>query len=112
MDKPGFERFLVLVERIQVLTEEKIAAALGRDPVRLEGLLHEEIPELVELRSLLPQANLLNTDDAQVIKQKVSLWLARSEYLQEILQTQLGYIDFVRYVLGVSEPVARVDQTL
>lgn len=112
MDKPGLERLVVLVERIQALTEEKIAAALGRDPIRLEGLLHEEIPELVELRSLLPQANRLSPTDSQVVKQKVALWLARSEYLQEILQTQLGYIDFVRYVLGVSEPVARVDQTL
>jgi len=101
---------LAAIERLRQRTEDKIAATLARDPSRLQHLLEEELPDLMAIRGQLAHAAEWTEPDRYRLKTAVALWQARAEYLQTLLETQLGYLAFVREVLGLGETPARVDQ--
>lgn len=111
-DPAAATRLMALVDRMKSLTEDKIEATLARDPKRLEALLMEEAPSLLELRRLLGAAPALSAGAQEDLKREVTRWQQRTQYLQRILETQLGYVDFARYVLGVHEVARRVDESV
>lgn len=105
-------RLTTLVARLMSLTEDKIEATLARNPARLEALLVEESPPLLELRRLIASAPALSAGARDDLRRDVSRWQQRTEYLQRVLETQLGYVDFARFVLGVHGVARRVDESV
>jgi hypothetical protein len=105
-------RLMALVDRMKALTEDKIEATLARNPLRLEAVLAEEAPSLLELRRLIGAAPELAPAARDDLRREVSRWQQRTQYLQRMLETQLGYVDFARYVLGVHEVARRVDESV
>jgi hypothetical protein len=110
MAERSADAVLAAVERLRQRTEDKIAATLARDSRRLQSLLEEELPDLMAIRGQLAHAAEWTAKDRERLKAAVSLWQARAEYLQTLLETQLGYLAFVREVLGLGETPTRVDQ--
>jgi len=103
---------LELLAQLRAITEDKIEATLARDPVRLERLLVAEAPPLLAFRRLAPRAAGLPAPAQAALVQAVRQWQQRTQHLQQLLETQLGYVDFARFVLGVRPTAHRVDESV
>ncbi len=103
---------LALVTELCAITEDKIEATLARDPVRLQRLLVEEAPPLLAFRRLAPRAAGLSPSTQDALVQAVRHWQERTQHLQSLLETQLGYVDFARFVLGLRPAAHRVDESV
>ncbi len=110
--RAGPEGLPGLVARLRALTEDKIEATLARDTTRLEQLLVSEAAPLLALRRLAPEAHRLPDLERGELAQAVGRWQERTEYLRQLLETQLGYVDFARFVLGIREVARRIDESV
>lgn len=81
------------------LTEEKIQAVMARDPQRLLSLLQAEIDPMRQLDRFVDDMERLSFAERTKVRQLLTRWQNRSQYLGEILMQHLGYIDFVRSVI-------------
>ncbi len=108
----GPEGLPALVATLRSLTEDKIEATLARDPMRLEELLQQESAPLLALRRLVSLADTLPAAAREDLQRDVIRWQERTEYLRHLLETQLGYVDFARFVLGVRDVARRVDESV
>src|SRR5579875_2560494 len=105
------DRVLQAIEALRQATEDKIAATLARDRVRLQQLLEAELPHLMAVRGQIVHAAEWTPEDKERLREAVTAWQARAEYLKQLLETQLGYLDFMRQVLGLGESPRQVDQS-
>ncbi|MDA8199204.1 MAG: hypothetical protein M0Z54_07205 [Thermaerobacter sp.] len=101
-----------LIATLRALTEDKIEATLARDTIRLEQVLVSEAAPLLSLRRLAPSAHMLPDAVRGQLAQDVARWQERTEYLRHLLETQLGYVDFARFVLGIREVASRIDESV
>ncbi len=101
-----------IAETLRALTEDKIEATLARDTIRLEQILVSEAAPLLSLRRLAPSAHMLPGAVRAQLAQDVARWQERTEYLGHLLETQLGYVDFARFVLGIREVARRIDESV
>lgn len=106
------DRVLQAIAVLRQVTEDKIAATLARDRVRLQELLEAELPHLMAIRGQIVHANQWTPEDKERLREVVVAWQGRAEYLQQLLETQLGYLDFMRQVLGLGEAPRQVDQSM
>lgn len=81
------------------LTEEKIEAVTTRDSARLLELLQQEIDPIATLDHFADELEGLSSDEKDAIRRLLSHWQTRSQYLTDILNQHLGYIDFVRSMM-------------
>lgn len=110
--RAGPERLPALVAALRALTEDKIEATLARDTIRLEQILVSEAAPLLSLRRLAPSAHVLPDAVRGQLAQDVARWQERTDYLRHLLETQLGYVDFARFVLGIREVARRIDESV
>lgn len=97
------------IDRLTRITEEKIQAVVARDPTRLVGLLQEEIDPLVRLNRAAWSLMDWPADEKAATRRLVEHWAQRERYLSELLQTQLGYLDFIQGLLGPRSPALDLD---
>ncbi|CAB1128042.1 conserved protein of unknown function [Candidatus Hydrogenisulfobacillus filiaventi] len=90
-----------LIMRLAALTEAKIQAAIARDSDRLLNLLQEEMDPLAEVQRILYSFPPLSPGERAELRDLIEAWMGRTTYLGTLLETQLGYIDFARAVLGI-----------
>ncbi len=91
--------FTQLRDHIQVmmdLTEAKITAVAARNPDALMRLLQQEIDPMHALDRFSDDVERLSADERVQLRRQIEVWQLRTEYLQELLQRNLGYIDFIR----------------
>ncbi|MCL6564742.1 MAG: hypothetical protein K6U87_17235, partial [Firmicutes bacterium] len=88
------------VERLIRITEAKIQATVERNPNRLLALLQEELDHLHTLDQWQDACLTLSPEEKARLKKRVEFWQERGRFLQELLQQQLGYLDFIRSLLG------------
>ena len=108
----GPEGLPTLVATLRALTEDKIEATLARDTIRLEQILVSEGAPLLSLTQLAPAAHLLPDAVRDQLAHDVARWQERTEYLRHLLETQLGYVDFARFALGIREVARRIDESV
>ncbi|MBX5467181.1 MAG: hypothetical protein K6U14_06755 [Firmicutes bacterium] len=92
------------VEALVHITESKIEAALGREPERLLALLQEELDHLHTLDQWQEACMTLPPAEKEALRRRVLHWQERVRFLQEVLQQQLGYLDFLRSLFGPALP--------
>ena len=91
--------FNQLTHQIRVLadlTESKISAVVARDPMQLMRLLQSEIDPMHALDRFSDEVDLLTLEERVQLHHQIEAWRLRTDYLQELLQRNLGYIDFIR----------------
>lgn len=89
------------IDLLRDLTEKKINAVLLRQPKELMQLLQEELDPLRTLNSTMVEIWSFSPSEKETIAYTCQLWAERTQYLGELLQTQLGYLDFMRTLLGI-----------
>lgn len=97
-----FDTLMTHITALETLTEKKIDAATSRDATQLVQLLQEELDSMDYVNQHLFVINDLSLDQRQIIRHHAASWHERTLVLAEILQTQLGYCDFVRTLIGQS----------
>ncbi len=101
--------YLAVTEHINLLrdlTEKKINAVLLRQPQELMQLLQEELDPLHALNLHMLEVSQFSPHEKEVIALLCQQWAERAQYLAELLQTQLGYLDFIRSLLGIESTSA------
>lgn len=91
-----FSRLHNQINILSALTEEKIAAVAARDPQRLLTLLQSEIDPMRALDRFPDEVQRVSPQERHQLRIQIEGWKARTEYLQQLLQQHLGYIDFIR----------------
>jgi hypothetical protein len=89
------------IDLLRDLTEKKINAVLLRQPTELMHLLQEELDPLRTLNSTMVEIWSFSPAEKDAIAYTCQRWAERAQYLGELLQTQLGYLDFMRTLLGI-----------
>lgn len=84
------------IHELSRLTESKIAAVIARDPDRLLELLQLEIDPMHALDRFADEVERLTPEERGELRRQIEAWQVRTEYLQQLLQQNLGYIDFLR----------------
>ncbi|PSR28400.1 MAG: hypothetical protein C7B47_04315 [Sulfobacillus thermosulfidooxidans] len=95
-----FDALMHHLMTLETLTEQKIDAATSRDTSRLVQLLQEELDPLNYINQHLLDLATLSQAQRQIIGQHAMRWQERTQFLHDVLQTQLGYCDFVRMLMG------------
>lgn len=95
----------VLIE----LTEAKIDAVLSREPGRLMQLLQAELDPLRDLDLLEAEAESWSPSHQHIVRTQLLNWQKRCDYLTDILNQHLGYIDFVRSLVDGLVPGPGLD---
>ncbi|WP_053960262.1 hypothetical protein [Sulfobacillus thermosulfidooxidans] len=101
-----FDALMKHLMTLEALTEQKIDAATSRNSNRLVQLLQEELDSLNYINQHLLDLATLSPAQRKVIGQHAMRWQERTKFLHDVLQTQLGYCDFVRMLIGNSHTQA------
>lgn len=91
-----FTQLSTHIRVLQELTDAKIAAVLARDPNQLLALLQSEIDPMHALDRFSDEVERLTAEERAQLRRQIEAWQVRTEYLQQLLQRNLGYIDFIR----------------
>ncbi len=89
------------LQTLRDLTEQKINAVLLRQTEELMHLLQEELDPLRAINQYLLEVPQFSVTERDAIQFSCQKWSERAGYLAELLQTQLGYLDFLRSLLGI-----------
>lgn len=89
------------LQEMERLTEEKIAATLGRDPQRLMHILQEQIDPMFRLSMRTIELASLNETQKFELRRHITRWANREQYLKEVLEKHIGYIEYVKHLLGI-----------
>jgi hypothetical protein len=94
--QPLFSQLSDQIKVLADLTEAKIGAVTGRRPERLLELLQSEIDPMHALDRFADEVERLTPEERQSLRRQIEQWQVRTDYLQQLLQQNLGYIDFLR----------------
>ncbi len=97
-----FERMLADLRELEGVTETKIRAAIGRDALALIQALQQQIDPMVRLQTHTLDVGLLSDAQKAELKTHITRWDGREQYLTELLQKNLGYISYLRELMGLS----------
>lgn len=97
----NYEDLLTNLQILRDLTEGKINAVLLRQTDELMHLLQEELDPLRAINQHLLEVSSFSEQERDVVQFSCQKWSERAGYLAELLQTQLGYLDFLRSLLGI-----------
>ncbi|AUW94954.1 hypothetical protein [Sulfobacillus sp. hq2] len=98
-----FETIMDALTQLEELTERKIEAATQRNSTVLLQLLQSELDPLTQVNRYLFDIARLTDEERDVLRRHAEHWQARSQLLSTVLQSQLGYCDFVLTLLGQSQ---------
>lgn len=96
-----FTQTLTDLEDMERITEAKIEAASRRAADQLVSLLQEELDPLHRLATNIVEFGSFSEDEQAELKGHITRWAEREQYLKEILQKNLGYIDYLKQLLGI-----------
>lgn len=88
------------LDSLRELTEEKIQAVVARDSVHLMALVQAEIDPLSRVHTSAWILETLSPQEQDEIRGTLEHWASRVQYLADLIETQLGYVDFLRSILG------------
>lgn len=97
-----FDSVIRDLEDMERITEAKIRATAGRDAKVLVALLQEEIDPLYRLSSRTLELAQLSEPQRQELSGRLTRWGGREQYLKNLLENNLGYIDYLKQLLKVS----------
>lgn len=97
----NYETLLTNLQILRDLTEKKINAVLLRQADQLMQLLQEELDPLRAINQNLLEVPTFSEQERDIVQFSCQKWSERAGYLAELLQTQLGYLDFLRSLLGI-----------
>ena len=97
-----FETMLADLRELEGITEDKIQAAIAREPSALIQALQQQIDPQVRLQSHTLDIGLLSEAQRAELKTHITRWAGREQYLTELLQKNLGYILYLRHLIGLS----------
>ena len=100
----SFPRVLASLNELTRLTEEKIQAVIARRPADLVALLQQELDPLTTVNQHLLEIPQYPPDERRQLRTLLTRWADRGQYLADLLETQLGYVDFARTLLGKETP--------
>jgi len=103
MGVESYSSILADVQHLLALTEAKIAAVSGRRAQELMGLLQEELDPLARLNSRSVLLGQLTTEQKAELRHYLMRWAERERYLADLLEQHLGYIDFMKQLLGIQD---------
>lgn len=92
---------LMEMERI---TEAKIQATLNRQPESLVGLLQDQLDPMCRLGLNTVELAGLSDPQRAEIGTHIVRWAQREQYLKDLLEKNLGYIGYLKHVLGITGP--------
>lgn len=92
------------IETLSDITEQKIQAVIARDSNTLISLLQQEIDPLTILGQRVMEASQLLPEQRRLIRSKLEYWASRERYLAEMVETHMGYVDFILELLGDNHP--------
>ena len=95
MNSP-FTQLSTQIQVLSELTDAKIAAVVARDPAQLLALLQSEIDPMHALDRFADEVDRLTAEERAKLRRQIEEWQLRTDYLQQLLQRNLGYIDFIR----------------
>ena len=98
-----FHNLLIDLEKLETLTELKIQDVAGRNPRQLVQHLQEELDPMARLEAHTLELAQLTDEQKADLQGRLTRWSAREYYLAELLEQNLGYIDFLRQLLGLQE---------
>jgi len=99
-------RDLIEVEQI---TEAKIAAVIARQSTTLIQLLQQQIDPMFRLQSRTIELSELRDAQKAELKRHISRWSNRESYLSELLEKNLGYLAYMKDLLGVGHERTGLD---
>lgn len=97
-----FEETLDDLRSLESLTERKIQATIGRQSALLVQLLQEQIDPMARLQQSMLELNSLSTEQKAELRTHIERWNQREKFLDELLQKNIGYIDYVKHLLGLA----------
>ncbi|AEJ40526.1 hypothetical protein TPY_2366 [Sulfobacillus acidophilus TPY] len=103
MGVESYSSILSDVQHLLALTEAKIAAVSSRRPQELMGLLQEELDPLARLNSRSVLLSQLTEAQKAELRHYLMRWADRERYLADLLEQHLGYIDFMKQLLGIQD---------
>lgn len=86
---------------LEGLTEEKIGAVIRRDAPYLVELLQKQIDPMNRLQTHTLELSLLSDAEKQDLKSHIVLWNNREKYLSDLIEKNLGYISYLKSLLGI-----------
>lgn len=89
------------LREMERLTEAKISATLGRNPEQLMQILQEQIDPMFRLSTRTLDLASLNEVQKFELRTHVTRWANREQYLKELLEKNIGYIDYLKHLLGI-----------
>lgn len=105
----SYDTLLTNLETLRDLTEQKINAVLLRQSDELMRLLQEELDPLRAINQHLLEVPTFSEPERDIIQFACQKWSERAGYLAELLQTQLGYLDFLRSLLGIDNSTSALN---
>lgn len=90
------------LEAMERITEAKVRAAVSRDAHALVALLQEQIDPMYRLASHTLELADLSDARRQELAAHISRWAAREQYLTEVLEKNLGYIEYLKQLLKIT----------
>ncbi len=99
-----FDEIIQDIESLLDLSERKIAAVSARRAPTLMTLLQAELDPLDRINHQLLAIGLMTAEQKSQIGHLTQRWADRERYLAELIETRLGYIDFVHSLFGMETP--------
>lgn len=90
---------LLVMERI---TEAKIQATINRHAESLVALLQEQIDPMHRLSAHSMELPTLPDVQRAELGTHIARWATREQYLKDLLEKNLGYIDYLKQLLGIA----------
>ncbi|MCY0878408.1 MAG: hypothetical protein OWU84_05665 [Firmicutes bacterium] len=97
-----FREMVEDLTELQNITEAKIQAVLARDPSRLVALLQQEIDPMYRVNARTLDLQALSPPQKDVLRANITRWANREQFLATLLEQSLGYIAFLREILGIA----------
>lgn len=90
------------LEEMERITEAKIEATMNRDAKALVALLQEQIDPMYRLNSHTLDLSTMTEQEKADLRTRISRWASREQYLKDLLEQNLGYIEYLKQLLGIS----------
>lgn len=90
------------LQEMQQLTEAKIQAVIARQAEHLILLLQQQLDPMYRLNARMLDLPSLTEAQKAELQSHITRWANREQYLGELLVKNLGYIDYLRHLLGIA----------
>ncbi|NMP23083.1 hypothetical protein [Sulfobacillus harzensis] len=101
MTAKKFPQVLRDLEELERITEKKIQAVLGRKSAELVDLLQEQIDPMYRINAEIFEIAAMTEEERAELASHITRWANREEYLGNLLEEHLGYIAYLKALVGI-----------